>query len=103
MGTLRPSYCALLVGCSSVPTLASTASRFCSNIGTSGARNGCTANVRWLALVPGGTACGVRGTIGRTPPHMLGLFLRVPGGTVIGAAPTGIRLIGSCPVLRALV
>ena len=108
-GTDLALYCTLVIGWIRVPTLATTASRPWSNRVFIGAMNGCRAKVRLVALVPAGVACWVRGAMGSTPPQASGDWasetLPVTGLTWpigVGAVPTGIRAIGSEPVLRAV-
>ena len=69
---------------------------------------GCRPNVRTEALVPAGMGFRVRGTIGRTPPQASGEsavetrpVTELVAPTGVGGVPTGIRAMGSLPVLRA--
>ena len=69
---------------------------------------GCTAKLRWEAVVPGGTACAVFGTMGSTPPQAAGsaVVVTVRPATAltwpmaVGAVPGGIRAMGDDPVFR---
>ena len=66
-------YCALVVGCFSVPTFARIPSLLALKSGTSGDSMGCSAKVRVVAFVPAGMAWAVEGAIGRTPPQNSGV------------------------------
>ncbi len=73
-GTLPLSYCALVIGAISGPTLATIAARPASNRFFSGPRFGCSANER--------PACGVTGSIGSTPPAAPGAGSAIGSGGV---------------------